>query len=310
MKKVLVLGAGMVARPLVAYLTARPDLTVTVADVDGARAAALVAGAPNGRDADPRRARPRRRRRPDRRLRPARQPAALRVRARHRAPRRGQGPRSMVSASPRGDAGMDALDGAARAAGVALMPEVGLDPGLEHMAISRMVARVKARGGTVVAVPLATAAACRPPRRTPTPGDYKFSWNPMGAVEASSGRRALPARRARGQRPQHQLFREPLARPGPRLRRARGALQRRTRCRTPRSTVSKGCATWCAPRCATRAGRSPCARSRSSATTRRRRWAPRRRRTPPSRAGSPASTRARTSSPASPASSTSTCGRR
>ena len=35
MKKVLVLGAGMVARPLVAYLLAKDDLAVTVADVDG-----------------------------------------------------------------------------------------------------------------------------------------------------------------------------------------------------------------------------------------------------------------------------------
>ena len=49
MKNVLVLGAGMVAPPLVRYFLARPDLAVTVADVDGARAAALVSGSAHGR---------------------------------------------------------------------------------------------------------------------------------------------------------------------------------------------------------------------------------------------------------------------
>ena len=183
MKKVLVLGAGMVARPLVAYLVARDDLAVTVADVDGARAAALVAGHANGKGLPL-----------DARdlgavgallddcdllvslLPPEFEPAVTRLAVAKR--------RSMVSASPRGEAGMDVLDGEARAAGVALMPEVGLDPGLDHMAISRIVARVKARGGTVVACRSYCGGLAAPEANTNC-WDYKFSWNPKGAVEAS-----------------------------------------------------------------------------------------------------------------------------
>ena len=48
MKKVLVLGAGLVARPLVDYLLGQPDFSVTVADVEAGRAAKLVAGHPRG----------------------------------------------------------------------------------------------------------------------------------------------------------------------------------------------------------------------------------------------------------------------
>jgi saccharopine dehydrogenase (NADP+, L-glutamate forming)/spermidine synthase len=183
MKKVLVLGAGMVARPLVAYLLARPDLEVTVADADGDRAARLVAGAQNGASLAL-----------DARdlvavgglidacdlvvslLPPALEPPVTRVAVERR--------KDMVSASPRGEAGMDALDAAARAAGVTLLPEVGLDPGLDHMAIARIVARVRARGGRVVACRSYCGGLAAPEANTNC-WDYKFSWNPMGAVEAS-----------------------------------------------------------------------------------------------------------------------------
>ena len=45
MKKVLVLGAGLVARPLVDYLLGLEDFSVVVADVEFARAEKLVADA-------------------------------------------------------------------------------------------------------------------------------------------------------------------------------------------------------------------------------------------------------------------------
>jgi len=183
MKKVLVLGAGMVSRPLMRYLLARPDLEVTVADADGGRAASLVAGSAGSRSLTL-----------DARdlaavgglvddcdlvvslLPPALEPAVTRLAVERR--------KDMVSASQRDEAGMDALDGPARAAGVTLLPEVGLDPGLDHMAISRMVARVRARGGRVVACRSYCGGLSAPEANTNC-WDYKFSWNPMGAVEAS-----------------------------------------------------------------------------------------------------------------------------
>jgi len=48
MKKVLILGAGLVAGPLVKYLLDQPDFSVVVADVEVARARKLVAGHPRG----------------------------------------------------------------------------------------------------------------------------------------------------------------------------------------------------------------------------------------------------------------------
>jgi saccharopine dehydrogenase (NADP+, L-glutamate forming)/spermidine synthase len=183
MKRVLVLGAGMVARPLVARLLMREDLKVTVADVDAARAALLVSGSS----------------RADSVALDARDQAAVgdlleqcdllvsilpwelepdvtRLAVAKR--------RNMVSASVRGEAGMDRLADEAKAAGVTLLPEVGLDPGLDHMAISRIVARVRDRGGTVVSVKSYCGGLPAPDADTNC-WDYKFSWNPMGAVEAS-----------------------------------------------------------------------------------------------------------------------------
>ena len=49
MKKVLVLGAGLVSGPLVHYLLARDDLEVVVATRRPQKAEALVAGHPHGR---------------------------------------------------------------------------------------------------------------------------------------------------------------------------------------------------------------------------------------------------------------------
>ena len=46
MKKILVLGAGLVAPPLVRYLLEAAGLDVTVADMNAARAQELVGGHP------------------------------------------------------------------------------------------------------------------------------------------------------------------------------------------------------------------------------------------------------------------------
>jgi len=48
MKKVLVLGAGLVAKPLVNYLLGQPDFFVTVADMEAGRAARIVGDHPRG----------------------------------------------------------------------------------------------------------------------------------------------------------------------------------------------------------------------------------------------------------------------
>ena len=49
MQTVLVLGAGLIAGPLVRYLLDRPETSVTVGTRTVSKAEAMVAGAPNGR---------------------------------------------------------------------------------------------------------------------------------------------------------------------------------------------------------------------------------------------------------------------
>ncbi|UCG34527.1 MAG: saccharopine dehydrogenase NADP-binding domain-containing protein, partial [Phycisphaerales bacterium] len=48
MKKVLVLGAGLVSRPLVRYLLDQPDFNVTVASRTVSKAEKLIDGHPKG----------------------------------------------------------------------------------------------------------------------------------------------------------------------------------------------------------------------------------------------------------------------
>ncbi|MGZ4886860.1 MAG: saccharopine dehydrogenase NADP-binding domain-containing protein, partial [Candidatus Aminicenantales bacterium] len=48
MKKILVFGAGLVAKPLVRYLLDQPDFRVVVADVEPGRASRVVSGHPRG----------------------------------------------------------------------------------------------------------------------------------------------------------------------------------------------------------------------------------------------------------------------
>jgi saccharopine dehydrogenase-like NADP-dependent oxidoreductase len=49
MRRVLLLGAGLVSRPFVRAVTAWPDVELTVADLDPAAAARVLDGHPRGR---------------------------------------------------------------------------------------------------------------------------------------------------------------------------------------------------------------------------------------------------------------------
>ena len=78
--------------------------------------------------------------------------------------------------------GMRALDGAARAAGVAVVNEVGLDPGIDHLMAHDLVAdyRATAQDGDVVGF----TSYCGGVPKYPNPFRYKFSWSPLGVLRA------------------------------------------------------------------------------------------------------------------------------
>lgn len=182
MKKVLVLGAGLVARPLVNYLLEQPDFQVTVADVEAGRAARLVAGHPRGTalvlDIGDREV-----------LGAALAPVDLVVSmvpytfhpvVAELAVERGV---SVVTASYVKPA-MQALDAPAKAKGVTLLNEVGLDPGIDHMEAMRVIHEVHDAGGRVLAF-TSWCGGLPAPEANTNPFGYKFSWSPRGVLLAS-----------------------------------------------------------------------------------------------------------------------------
>jgi len=181
MKKVLVLGAGLVSRPLVRYLLDHPDFGVTVASRTVSKAEALVAGHKNGNavqllanetakleklvsEHDLAIS-----------LLPAPlHPVVAEMCASHR--------KHMVTTSyvsPK----MRSLDDAAKSAGVILLNEIGVDPGIDHMSAMRVIHDVKKRGGQVVSFK-SYCGGLPAPEANDNPWGYKFSWSPRGVCTA------------------------------------------------------------------------------------------------------------------------------
>lgn len=182
MKNVLVLGAGLVARPLVHYLLDQPDLQVTVASRTVGKAEALIGSRPRGRalafdivrDGDA--------------LGELVAQSDLAISllpyihhvqvaeqcVRHR--------RHMVTTSYVKEA-MQALDSAAKEAGVILLNEIGVDPGIDHMSAMRIIDRVHRSGGRIAHFRSYCGGLPAPEANT-NPFGYKFSWSPRGVLLA------------------------------------------------------------------------------------------------------------------------------
>lgn len=78
---------------------------------------------------------------------------------------------------------MEALDQDAREAGVILLNEIGLDPGIDHMSAMRIIDRVHDNGGEVRAF-RSFCGGLPAPEANDNPLGYKFSWSPRGVVLA------------------------------------------------------------------------------------------------------------------------------
>ena len=182
MKRVLVLGAGLVAGPLVRYLLDECGYQVTVASRTLSKAEALVGDGPRGRalpfdittgesalpdmvgQAD---------------LVVSLLPYIHHVQVAQQCVRRG---RHLVTTSYVSEA-MRALDEEAKRAGVMLLNEIGLDPGIDHMSAKRVIDRVHAAGGEVKSF-RSYCGGLPAPDANDNPLGYKFSWSPRGAVLA------------------------------------------------------------------------------------------------------------------------------
>lgn len=181
MSNVLILGAGLVAGPLVRYLLGVNGFRVTVATRTVDKAERLIDGARNGTavalDVDDEAALEALIAKHDLSislLPYVHHPLVARLCVKHK--------KQMVTTSYVKDA-MRALDGAARDAGVILLNEIGVDPGIDHMSAMQVIHRIRDEGGTLVSFTSNTGGLPAPEANT-NPMGYKFSWAPRGVVLA------------------------------------------------------------------------------------------------------------------------------
>jgi saccharopine dehydrogenase (NADP+, L-glutamate forming) len=182
MKKILVLGAGLVSRPGVNYLLAQKDLKVTVASRTVSKAEKLVQGHENGHAAAI-----------DVENGPAL--AALvrehdivisllpwihHVRVANLCLENGK---DMVTTSYISE-GMKTLAPAVLAKGLIFLNEIGVDPGIDHMSAMKIIHAVEAEGGKVLHFH-SFCGGLPAPENNDNPFGYKFSWSPRGVVLAS-----------------------------------------------------------------------------------------------------------------------------
>jgi saccharopine dehydrogenase (NADP+, L-glutamate forming)/spermidine synthase len=78
---------------------------------------------------------------------------------------------------------MARLDAAAREAGVILLNEIGVDPGIDHMTAMRVIHRVQREGGEITSF-MSWCGGLPAPEANNNPLGYKFAWSPRGVLLA------------------------------------------------------------------------------------------------------------------------------
>jgi len=81
---------------------------------------------------------------------------------------------------------MKRLDEDAKKAGIILMNESGLDPGLDHASAMKIIDRIKAEGGKLTLFKSYTGGLIAP-ESDKNPWGYKFTWNPRNVILAGQG---------------------------------------------------------------------------------------------------------------------------
>ena len=182
MKKILVLGAGMVSRPLVRYLLDQPDYFVKMASRTVSKAEKIInshergeAEALNASD--------------EKQLEKLISESDVTVSflpytyhvkvaklcIKHK--------KHLVTTSYVSD-DMKKLDGQAKNARILLLNECGLDPGIDHMSAMRIIHDIETNGGKVISF-RSTTGALPSHEANNNPFGYKFSWSPRGVLLAS-----------------------------------------------------------------------------------------------------------------------------
>ncbi|KAL1918036.1 uncharacterized protein VTP21DRAFT_3302 [Calcarisporiella thermophila] len=180
-KRVLLLGSGFVAKPLVDYLV-RAGINVTIASNAIAEARMIAGGRESvdivNLDAN------------DRSLMSRLVGGADVVVSFIPAPLHPivaevciEQRKHMVTASYISPA-MRALDQRAKDAGIVIMNEIGLDPGIDHLSAMKMIDEIKEQGGKITSF-VSWCGGLPAPEASDVPLGYKFSWSPRGVLTAA-----------------------------------------------------------------------------------------------------------------------------
>jgi saccharopine dehydrogenase-like NADP-dependent oxidoreductase len=185
MSDVLILGAGMVAGPMVGYLLDQPEINVKVASRTLSKAQKLVGDHPRGSAETLDVEKPEQIQKLEDLVSSADLVVSLLPYIHHVkvAEFAIKHKKNMVTTSYVSDA-MRALDGQAKDAGIIIINESGLDPGIDHMSAMRIIHKVEEEGGKIVSFK-STTGALPSQEANNNPFGYKFSWSPKGVLLAS-----------------------------------------------------------------------------------------------------------------------------
>jgi len=181
-KNVLVLGAGLVSRPMIRYLLDQPDFFVTMASRTVSKAEKIIDDHPDGKaielNVDNDALLEKLVSKSD--IVVSLLPYTYHVKVaklciKHK--------KQMITTSYVSD-DMKALDKKARDAKILILNECGLDPGIDHMSAMKIIHKVEEKGGKVVSFK-STTGALPSFGANNNPFGYKFSWAPRGVLLAS-----------------------------------------------------------------------------------------------------------------------------
>lgn len=104
-----------------------------------------------------------------------------------------------------------ALDEKAKKAGIPIMMELGLDPGIDHMSAMNVINRIKEQGNELTSFYSFTGGLIAPESDN-NPWNYKITWNPRNVVMAGNGISTFIHEGAYKYIPYHRLFDRALKR--------------------------------------------------------------------------------------------------
>lgn len=187
MKNILVLGAGRSASSLIRYLlenSSKENWRITVTDVSEDMAKKKTGNHPNsiaiGFDANDREQRIREIGNAD--IVISMLPPAMHIKIAKDCITL---QKHMVTASYVSDE-MKKLNSKAKKAGVVIMNEIGVDPGIDHLSAMRVIDEVKDAGGKMIQFESFTGGLVAPESDN-NPWNYKFTWNPRNVILAGQG---------------------------------------------------------------------------------------------------------------------------